>query len=444
MESVKNWGNSKVLNQIHESMRTDNTFFLGFILTIFVIVLLVGIVVFYKTKKTFSTPSNIERIQAEQFAKLEVAIAQYTKQRKSLTDFITGNPTINNIKPLSQDEKVLVNFAPLTIFNPGFLGPNINGVYSEKDGVTAALKTGARAFILPIDYHEDSSLGPPSFAKKEQPCLLVRDSGGNIRSLNSGSIQKVAQTFADVAFNQLIFSNTDPLILVLYFIRTPGDAIKNTKPYLDYCSQVAKELSPLIPYHLGQTPQGVYTRQNRQDSLLYDPLEQFERKLLIFTNIDTSPFRTASPSYSPREDLDYLTHLRLFKDSTNSLGATEQAKQTQFPRAYIDTIEYFTTIPKDRISSIVDKTKIRWMIGLSASNPTTTDIENIIENIGVQSIPLNIFEDNTSDMVSLWGKSVWLPKPSSIRFTVPPPAIPQQPSPKLNANQGIISSPTLN
>lgn len=406
----------------------------------------VAISVVYARRRLLATPDNVSRIKSVELKEFESFLSVFQKPRISLTDFIVKS---NGPLDVTPDEKLLINYAPLSVLQPGFIGPLVNGVYDEQVGVSSAIRTGARCFVLPIDYHEDPTLKPPLFARAGDPCLLIRDEGGNIRSLNSGSIQKIAQVIADTAFGPLAFNSSDPVIIVLYFVRVP-DVDKDAKEYLRFCSKVAKALAPLIPNMLGQTSEGSYNRQGKQDQLFFAPLSQFEKKIIILSNIDTSLFRTPSKAglaaFAPRDDLDFLVHSRLFKDSEQDFGATGQMTSNQMPRAIVQTVGYYTNIPAERKKSVIDTTKIRWSLamnpgpGTAGANPTFDSTKIVLDTYGVQCVPL-LLSEKPGDLLNLWREAVWRPKPKPIRFVNPQAFVPQQPSGKLNSNQGKITSP---
>jgi hypothetical protein len=420
-----------VLDKIIYSEISETTIFY-IILALLVFGLLFAVIFIKQKAEVFSTIPNVLRIQSVQNPALDALLGDFYKPKSSFLDV-----------SLEANEKALVNFVPLTVTQPGFLGPAVNGVFDEKNGVSKLVRAGIRSYVLVIDYHEDPSMKPPLYAEMKKPCLLSRDSGGTVRSLNSGSIQAVCQTLSDAAFGPAAPSPNDPLLVTLYFVRTP-DPIQDQKGFLQYCSQVAKELAPLSQYHLGQTSLGSYTRQARQDFLLYDPLTQIEKKVLIFSNLDTSLFRTAKPSYPPKEDLDYWIHLRLFKDSLNSLGVTQMQTQNQMARGLIDTVQYYTTIPPENVAAAVDKSRIRWSIAMG--DLTNEKITTMASKIGIQSIPIALvaMDDTEKNLLSPWKNNCWLVKPKNLRFVIPSTFTPAQPSPKLNANQGQITSPSLN
>jgi hypothetical protein len=413
----------------------DTTTIVYFFVFLLVVATIIGISVVMNKQSTVSTPENIKRISGTQVTQFEGLLTPYSKSKQSL---VSLNVPVN--------QKALVNFAPLTVYNPGYLGPTDNGVYMEQEAVSSALKAGARCFVLPIDYHENGNLPKPAFPTSGEPCLLYRDDGGVIRSLNAGSIQKVAQTLANLAFNDVISLRTDPLVVVLYFVKTPKP---NTREYLRYCSSVAKQLNPLIPFMLGQAPEGVYNRQARQDELPYTLLSNLERKVIIMSNIDTSIFRNPKSvglsTVASTEDLDFMVHLRLYGQTDTTIGATEKASQNQFPRGFVESFSYYTNIPDKRIKDTVDTNRIRWIITIPTGVPTVEKVKTVTEVLGVQcvALPLYSFGEQEKPILNLWKEAGWKAKPQSLRFTRPEPIKPKDPSPKLNANKGQLSSPKI-
>ena len=421
-----------VLDKILYTEISENVILYIF-LGLFVFIIVLAMLFVKEKSAVFSTVPNVLRIRNTQNEKLDTFLSDFYKPKISF---------IESAVELASNEKGLINFVPLTVIQPGFLGPSIDGVFDEKNGVSKLIRTGIRSFVLVIDYHEDYSMKPPLYANVKMPCLLSRDRSGTIRSLNSGSIQKTCQTLADAAFGLAAPSPNDPLLLTLYFVRTP-DPVKDEKGFLRYCSQVAKELAPLSQYHLGQTPLGSYRRQARQDYLLYEPLSNIEKKVLIFSNLDTSLFRTVKPSYQPKEDLDYWIHLRIFKDSVNSLGVTKPVTQNQFARGVIDTTQYLSTIPPENMEAAIGNTRMRWTTAMSdvGTNPDLTKLFPV----GVQSIPISIvaLDSTEKKLLNLWKDSCWKVKPKALRFAIPPDSVPSEPSEQLNAQGGNITSPSL-
>lgn len=418
---------------LFNTLTFDTTTVLYTFVFLFVVAAIIGLSVILNKSSTTSTPSNIQRITNIQLPLYESILAS---SYKSKTGIISQN--------IPENQKVLVNFAPLTVYQPGYIGPSLNGVYKEQEGVTGALKAGARCFVLAIDYHENSGLPKPAFPDAGEPCLLYRDEAGVIRSLNAGSIQKVAQALANIAFNDVISLKRDPLLVVLYFVRTPTP---KTKEYLRFCSKVAKQLNPLIPSMLGQAPEGIYNRQAKQDELLYTALTNLERKTIVMSNIDTSIFRAPKSiglqTVPITEDLDFMVHLRLYGQSENPLGATEKVGPNQMPRGYIERLSYYTMIPEKRMRDTLESNRIRWSITIpSEKGVDLKEMKLLLEKLGVQAIALNLYTLEKG-LLDLWKTTGWIPKPLAARFTKPEPYKALAPSTKLNANKGQLSSPKI-
>jgi hypothetical protein len=196
---------------------------------------------------------------------------------------------------------------------------------------------------------------------------------------------------------------------------------------------------------LGQAPEGVYNRQARQDDLLYTQLSNIERKTIVMCNLDTSIFRNPKSvglqPVSANQDLDFMVHLRLFSQTETTLGATERASQNQFPRGFIETFSYYTSIPEKRIKDTTETNRIRWIITIPTQVPSKEEIQTATDKLGVQAVSLPLYSSDQT-VLSLW-KEGWRTKPVAIRFTRPDPIQPKAPSTKLNANKGQLSSPSL-
>lgn len=386
-----------------------------------------------------STPTNVANIKSEQIALFNTKFTPEFKDKKTLSEAIQG-------QSIAERENCLINFQPLTVIHPGFIGPVRDGVYDEKEGVTTALKMGSRCFVLPIDYHVNQNMSS-TFSAANKPCLLFRDEWSTIRSINSGSIKKVAEAISDVAWNETIIQKNDPFILILYFVRTPQP---NTREYLDFLSQVALELEPLWGYLLGQTPDGVYNRQAREDQLMYVDTSKLEKKLLVFCNTDTSGFRTSatdfSKTYPTKEDLDYWVHMRVYKQNIETpLGVTTILESSGVPRATIEKTSYYTNLPSDQVTKqkAINGTKEKFTIALSPEGklPEGATATVLLDTYGVQSVPLLLIDYTTDVKVLLnkW-KYAWRAKPKEIRYVRPIPQTIKTQSPAANANGGSLTN----
>lgn len=408
---------------------------------------MVGLIIFWaiytinQANISVSNSKNVNATKSEQVALFQTKFPEEYKDKKSLLQAIQEQGVSNR-------ENCLINFQPLTVIHPGFLGPVKDGVYDEKESISTLIRMGVRCFILPVDYHDKDTMAAP-FPEANKPCLLYRDAGGNVRSINGGSIAAVAQGIADTAWSDLVVQRNDPFLLVLYFQRTPQEG---TKEYLNFLSQVAVDLAPLSPYLLGQTPEGVYNRQGRQDQLLFVDTQQLEKKLLVFCNVDTSGFRTSAVdfkrTYLPKEDLDYWVHMRVFKQNQETpLGMTSLPGKNVVPRCIVDNLSYYVSMPTDATSkkNAVNGTKEKFMISLSpqGKNPEDKTLTLLLDTYGVQAVPLFLidYSPETKALLSKW-KYAWRAKPKAIRYIRPEAITVQTQSTTVNANGGSVRIPT--
>lgn len=416
----------------------------------FFLILLSGIVAimtYLDKRRIYSNLPNVDRIRSLQSAKLTDYLATSAKNKPGLLQ--EGFQAAE--APVEPDERLLVNYAPLMVNQPGFLGPLKDGVYREEEGVRLALQAGARAFVIPIDFHQDPNFKAPLFPKEGDPCMLYRDKAGTLRSINSGSIEKVAKALADLAFSDLFANKNDPILLILYVVRAPNPDTE-TKRYIQYLSKVAKQLKPLLPYHLGQNSLGDFSRQKKQNEVLTMPLDMLQKRVLIFCNADTSAFRNLKgiglPPLPPDQDLDFLVHIRMFKESNNELGLTGIATEKIIPRGWIEPLSYFTIIPPNQQKTVVDKTKMRWTLAMlppDGSEITLDKAKMLLDTFGIQGIPLLLADttETTKQILDLWTKNSWRPKPKPLRFVLPKPVEPKVPSVKMDANGGQITVPSF-
>lgn len=410
-------------------------------LILLAIIIIIGAITFVSGKDIQSTPQNVKQLQDIQKANFQEFFDKATnKDRKSLD---------SQRRKLPDNENCLMNFQPLTVIQPGYLGPEQNGVFSVRDGVATALKLGARCLVLPIDYY--SGYPAESFSNPDKPCFVYRDDGGVIRSLNPGSLREAIETINELAFSDLMFQKNDPMILVLYFINTPPP---DTKEYVLFLSAVAKDISFLSSRILTQTSKGKYFRQQQQTELLFEPVESFYNKCLIFCNIDTSIFRNQDQlknlglvSFQAYEDLDYLVHLQLFKQNKDvQLGKTLPIQEKSPAKGLVEKVQYFSVLSDDDIKNTVVMTKEKWVMAISPEKDmiSADSAKKLLNTYGVQSIPLPLYTSKNEELtklLDLWNIS-WRTKPAPLRYIKPSLVVPTKQDPATNANGGSLNVST--
>jgi hypothetical protein len=380
------------------------------------------------------TPKNKEEIASN-------AVTQYTpfvdRMEQNRRDYM------DSLK-LPANEMALANFHVLGCRLTGFLGPDaLYGVFWEKDATSMALKAGARVLVMDIDYLSDNPT---------MPVLVCRAANGNHLSLNKGAIRPVADAIFDYRKRS---SSVDPIILYLNIIRVPGEY--GSSDSLKYMSKIAEELKPIHRYIIRQTERGVYTQQGMQDTLFLQPITEFEGKMLIFTNADTSAYRSPPPTFKvdAATNLDNIVNARFYEHITK-----DEDRRVK-PAAYVDTPDFYRNLPTDETTQrrYKDEARRAWVLARAigaddrhVDRPMYGEMMNIVRDIGVQCIAVNIFKnlesaDPTNPIFGanggLFRTHSYVPKKEELRYKEPAPVTLAAPSQKLNAGGGVIQMPSV-
>ncbi len=383
----------------------------------------------------------------------------YTNQVKLLSD--TYNPTSTAKRPvgdlLSQNvmpesEQCFVNFYSLGCRFTGYIGPMNEGYWDPDLAVQLAVNAGCRTFVLEIDYLDECQGETINYF----PRIVVRDAQNKLRikynsnrpicnSPQHSNIRDVCEKINYYAFASSCQNAADPVVIVLYFLRQPPGSYKS-KTVLDYYSNVAKSLSPFQNRLLNNELEGgTFYRQRQEGRLLINKITDYNGKVLIFSNANTTGFRE-SQIYSPNEDLDFLINLRLMYTQTK-LGVTEN--NTGAPFGILETAEDYMVIPPDRTEEVADSTKLRWTICFSQdpSKSVTKDTYNkITSTFGVHCAPILLFDVNNNGFMftdDTFKTYSFKPKPEELRYIKPPVVVPAEPNPSTDAKQGLLRAPTI-
>jgi hypothetical protein len=391
--------------------------------------------------KARPTPENIKAIGSQQVNELLLRWNGPYGGTKGLT---------NAAKNIPEDQQLLINMHVRSTRLCGYLGPFSNGVYDGGLGTRLALNSGTRCLIVEIDMD-----------RNEKPVLNYLDETGVRMSLNSASLNSVANHLRDYAFRQGDQGPPadvagDPFILVLYFVNTPSQAEK-PKEYLKFLGECAKQIQPVRNLILGQTPQGDFRRQALESQLFYMPISVIMGKMLILTNVDTSGFRRLASvglagQMDDTYDLDFLVHARLYTpQSPSGLGQTTQPLTNVSPAAVITTPYYWMATPPDRITEQQMATKRAWTIAMEPvatelNAPDTETLKKLYEKYGIQSVPFVLFQKEQVTDTFVKGQmkgTAWQPKPELIRFIPPTPIPILKVMPETNARGGAVMAPTF-
>jgi len=361
----------------------------------------------------------------------------------TLLECIRKNPNgkdCENMHNMPEDEQLLVNFYSLVCRFTGYLGPMNNGMWNPDEAVRLAVNAGCRTFVLEIDFLLDyGSIFPQLVVRDKKRDLVINPKSYDASipdTLEKSTIREVCDKI-----NIYTRNNTDPIIIVLYFLRHPRGKY-NSKDVLNYYSNVAKCMAPLSDRLLKlEMNGGTFNRQSQEYILLHNNIKSYENKILIFSNANTDGFRPGnneSSKYSPSEDLDFLVNLRLYANET-TLGITE--KGSKF--GVLQTANDYMVINAIEKDNTIRKTKSQWTMCLSndPSVPVTEEVYKSITNTyGITCVPILLFDAKNTFMFSnkLFEKYGFIPKPKELRSEKPKVVIAKEASSLLDHGQGKL------
>ena len=394
---------------------TNIIMIVGFIVCCIVVLLLINKFFMYRTQSTIKNVTDLSKMQ-DLF--LQDRVAGFNRPAVSgFADLGTAQTGLD----LSGTPASLINIQTFATKQAGYIGPLSAGVFNEDIFTLNALKAGCRTFLFQIDYYEGDPKDKALFPAPNYPCLLYRDDSGSLISLNAGSILNMATYINLYAFNNIVPSNTDPIVILLYGLRAP-DPITKPKDYLTYCSNIALQLKPLTSKMLDPT----YRRQGNEIDLFRGLFSTLENRVIILSNFDTSLFRNKAlfsqlniPSYNHDADLDYIVNARLYTDETKNIGITGSSPT--------DKKTYGRIATSDTLVSLSPEDQTRWatknadtftvVLPKSMTDLSFKDTQTLIKKTGVNVLPIDPFFqdiDDTKRLFTLWNTSTWTLKPYAL------------------------------
>lgn len=282
-------------------------------------------------------------------------------------------------------DRLFVNFHVLGARLGGFIGNSAtSGLYSADRAVELALRKGCRLFLLEIDYLERAP---------EVPVLVYRDMVGNNLSRNTGSIGGVMRALKKHTKDQKLIAD-DPLIVVLYMRRIPGDN-PSSKEALNFMGAVAGELQSIAPYLYKSLSSGGITEAD----VLTQPLEKYANSIVVLTNADTSGFTSDNAAtITEARKLNKYVHARLYSGTTKGpINNVEVPTNGSRAGAKVYSYDYFLTLPKT--GQTADVARNTWSLAMTPSldvPPTASELDLVMDTLGVQGIVVDIFSDEAN------------------------------------------------
>jgi len=370
--------------------------------------------------------------------------SSYTTQVKLLSD--TYSSIGDGKRPVKEKDQIFVNFYSLGCRFAGYIGPSNPTYYDPDIAIQNAVAAGCRTFVLDIDFIETCT-------DKYFPTLVVRNREGVlIEKIESrqpkcnteyySTIKDVCKKIDTYAFSPSCQNGTDPVVLVLYFLRHPPGAF-DSEPVLTYYSNVARMIEPLQHRFLQVELTGKYYRQQQESQLLTNPISTYNNKVLVFSNANTSGFRKSSRK--PEEDLDFIVNLRLSYTQTQ-MGITENGSGSTF--GILQSADDYLTIPSDRSDATINATKLKWTICLSPDPTVSVPKETYTiaaGTFGVHCVPILLHDIPTNQFMftdTTFKKYSYIEKPKALQYEKPIVIVPAEPSKKVDAKGGALRMPT--
>lgn len=314
--------------------------------------------------------------------------------------------------PVLQDnQSFLINIQPLTAYLGGYLGQP-EGLFNANYFLQTAFAAGIRSFHLPISTYMNPSKVPPTWPYSGMPVIAARDTTDTIVSVNAISVSQFIEAL--VEYKSVSGYSTEPIILILEDALSELDRSKIN--YAKFMVAIAKQLQPLDTFRL--TTAGSYGSVvgglNQKKLLTEIPLNNFDNKVIIFTNFDVSQDSTQSLA-------SYANFI--YSDGDNTLPVREVA------------LEDISGSQTDWIS----KARTNWYIAKSKTPlvaPDAATIKKAFAN-GIQCVPVPLLStpmEKISTLWPMWGGASYALKVNETRYTRPSPVVPHMLNARLNAS----------
>lgn len=357
------------------------------------------------TRKWFVSKTAVAASTATTGATLNAKTANAPIPATTTTPLSTALTPSGTTKNLSPGEYTLISLQPRAIKQTGFVGPLPTGSFDSVSAVSQALRSGFRFLTLQIDY-VDTVMDTTKFPTPGIPTLIYRGDDGALLSTNSADIGSVAQMIASLAFRPEVPNYTEPLFIYLHIVRAPSP-IRQTDKYIDFLSAIATALNPLAPTHLNTTPLGIFTRQKNEDTLINTPLNAFAGQTIVLCNADTNIFRNTTRQIAPANDLDYWTNIRVYLNTSDDIiGITQAPPSGVAPAAIVVYLADLLELSTDNTDQFMFKNKGKFIITIAPQldNPDVEQLDTLLNIIGVNVVPLDIFSTDLKEVVSLVGE----------------------------------------
>jgi len=371
---------NKNYSNFQSSLKSIPTFFqkpfsMGKIITyslIFIVILIIGILVYkrYFTKEGFENTN-------------------YAYQK---TFNLVNNLKINRTIDVNEDNNKLINIQPVTFKQTAYLSRE---TFDDNLGVLEQLRAGSRFFFLQIDYFE-KDLGK-EYGKNYEPVLIWRNNVGKMICKNSASLKNVFNSIKMYFNNDNVPNYDSPIVIMLHFVRTPYP-ITNIDKYREYFNKVSSDLETVSSLTING-----YSKASKESELFSKTFTEFNKKIIIGTNIDTASMNTPL-------DLNKFIHFHYYETANDSIDITERQTNLDKVNALIYSADYLLSIKNsNEIEKFIKLHKNKFIIVKPKNDQILKkeQIETLLNKLNVNIVLYDYFidEQNSLDIYKLYDNS---------------------------------------
>jgi hypothetical protein len=235
---------------------------------------------------------------------------------------------------------------------------------------------------------------------------MLRNNTGKLVSTNSSSISHIVKYLNEYSNNDTISFNNYPIVLLLHFVRLPYK-MTDTDNYVNYLSKVASSIN-------GLNLISGYQRSSKELELFSTNIHDFDGKVIVGTNIDTSLFTRIKKDKS--EDLDFLTHFHYFEKDTETVDATVvENPEVMKANALIYNADTLLALEGKEQDKFVQLHKNKFVIVQTKPEQvlTTNQTDILLNTLQVNVIPYDYFSgsaENAKSILQLYGNDAFLIK----------------------------------
>jgi hypothetical protein len=126
---------------------------------------------------------------------------------------------------------------------------------------------------------------------------------------------------------------------------------------------------------------------------------------------------------NPANDLDFWVNMRVYlNNATDEFGVTQAPESGVIPSAVIVTADSLLSMTPKQMETFATRGKNQFVIAMTSQmkNPSSTELSTLLQTVGVNLVPIDIFSDNmdnTKELLSQYNNKSFSPKIAGLTNT---------------------------